>query len=138
MDLKPKRTRRVSLALDEHGQLACAKCKRSLALSMFSKGKGTFGVQTTYKQCALLRPYGMSTLGYIEMYDRQKGHCGICDQVGIFKRPDGTLPMDVDHDHVTGKVRGLLCGSCNRALGFFGDSVDGLLKAVSYLQAVPA
>jgi hypothetical protein len=39
-----------------------------------------------------------------------------------------------DHDHVTGELRGILCRKHNRALGMFGDSVEGLQKAIDYLH----
>lgn len=43
--------------------------------------------------------------------------------------------LHVDHDHVTGKVRGLLCGSCNRAIGLMKDSSACLLGAAEYLDS---
>src|ERR1035437_5063849 len=43
-------------------------------------------------------------------------------------------PLCIDHDHKTGAFRGWLCSSCNRALGTFGDSVEGLNKAIAYLH----
>ena len=55
----------------------------------------------------------------------QDGVCGIC---GKDKR------LMVDHDHKTGKVRGLLCSSCNRGLGALGDEEIGLHRAIEYLQ----
>lgn len=44
------------------------------------------------------------------------------------------MKLVVDHCHVTGKVRGLLCHNCNRALGLLKDSVDNLSKAIDYLK----
>ena len=40
----------------------------------------------------------------------------------------------VDHDHITGKVRGLLCGSCNRALGLIKDNLETLVRLQKYLE----
>jgi hypothetical protein len=54
--------------------------------------------------------------------------CGICGRKEKGKR------LAVDHDHRTGRVRGLLCGKCNTALGLFGDSVEVLEKAKGYLD----
>lgn len=46
------------------------------------------------------------------------------------------IQTHLDHCHRTGKFRGWLCNRCNRGLGYFGDSIEGLQKAISYLQRV--
>jgi len=48
------------------------------------------------------------------------------------------LRMAVDHDHITGEVRGLLCKRCNRALGILEDSIELLQRAIQYLQKAAA
>jgi len=45
-------------------------------------------------------------------------------------------PLVVDHDHETGKFRGWLCFNCNTSIGKLGDSVQGLLRAVAYLEKI--
>ena len=54
--------------------------------------------------------------------------CAICNQT----EPDRKLC--IDHDHVTGKVRGLLCNPCNTALGLFKDNLTHLQRAIDYLS----
>ena len=55
-----------------------------------------------------------------------KGNCEICGRTHD--------KMHVDHDHVTGGFRGILCSRCNTGLGLFLDSTDMLEKAVAYLK----
>lgn len=64
------------------------------------------------------------------MLEHQMGHCGICleHQCNLPRR------LAVDHDHVTGKARGLLCRECNLSLGFMGDSQELLKVAANYLE----
>ena len=88
----------------------------------------------TCKQCEIeiakwykiSKKYGVSKEQWEEMYEQQEGKCAIC----------GKLPKKicVDHDHKTGKVRGLLCDECNRALGFFYDNIKSLKNAINYLE----
>ena len=58
----------------------------------------------------------------------QDGLCAICER----HPEDGVLR--VDHDHSTGKIRGLLCRHCNLALGNMSDDVSLLRKAIAYLE----
>ncbi len=73
----------------------------------------------------LMHEYGIDEWDYAEMYVKQGAACAICKRfVDV---------AQVDHDHSTGKVRGLLCNSCNLALGMFKDSPEIILRAYSYL-----
>jgi hypothetical protein len=74
--------------------------------------------------------HGIALEDYQERLDSQDGVCKICGEVPTGKRKN----LHVDHCHETGEIRGLLCMSCNRALGWFGDRVDRLESAIRYLQ----
>lgn len=63
-----------------------------------------------------LRLYGLSSADYERLLTKQGGLCGMCATV-----PVQNEVLSVDHDHVTGKVRGLLHKKCNTALGLLGD-----------------
>lgn len=71
--------------------------------------------------------YGFSIAQYKELFEKQNGLCAIC------RRPD-TKKLAVDHDHKTGKIRGLLCQAHNRAIGMFHDDIKELESAISYLS----
>ena len=77
--------------------------------------------------------YGITLEDYFIMYDEQKGKCLIC---GEYKEKIGKRveTLHVDHDHETGKVRGLLCLNCNHLLGKAKDNIEILLYAIKYLQ----
>jgi hypothetical protein len=60
----------------------------------------------------------------------QASKCLICDVSA------GLRKFDVDHDHLTGRIRGLLCRNCNIGLGQFRDDPALLLKAAEYLKGV--
>lgn len=72
--------------------------------------------------------WGLSTEEYESLLIKQGGVCAIC------KRPPTDKRLHVDHDHKTEEIRGLLCGSCNRALGLYQDSREVLMNAVEYLN----
>lgn len=76
-----------------------------------------------------LRRYGMSLAEYDELLLKQEGVCAICKQVDSCGRR-----LSVDHDHVTGKIRGLLCVKCNVAMGNMDDSIDKLESMIKYLR----
>jgi hypothetical protein len=71
---------------------------------------------------------------YDQMFLKQGGVCAICSQSERAKNTDGPGPLRVDHDHGTGRVRGLLCHSCNVALGLMQEDVDRLEMAARYLR----
>lgn len=83
----------------------------------------------------LKRKYGITYNDYIEMLEQQSGVCAICGEPETAKKKKSNGPrlLAVDHDHETGKVRGLLCTGCNQGLGNFEDSVYKLHQAAKYL-----
>ncbi len=86
---------------------------------------------------SILRRYGLTLEQYDEMFREQEGVCAICgrpekqkDKLGNIKR------LAVDHNHITGEVRGLLCIDCNSAIGRL-DADKGtelLTKAINYIK----
>lgn len=74
--------------------------------------------------------YGLTVEQYNELKASQNNKCLIC----LRDASDCDQRLNVDHDHVTGKVRGLLCGPCNAALGIFQDDIGNLTRAIAYLD----
>lgn len=71
--------------------------------------------------------FGIDLDAYNELYKKQNKVCAIC------KTHETKNRLHVDHCHKTGKVRGLLCGRCNTALGSFQDNLKWLQAAIDYL-----
>jgi hypothetical protein len=81
------------------------------------------------KNSYLKRVYNITLEDYITLSESQNNKCKICNQIC----PTGK-DLAVDHNHQTGKVRGLLCKNCNIGLGMFFDNLDFLESAVLYLK----
>ena len=89
------------------------------------------GIQDAY----LKRNYNIDSIEYYKMHKEQNGLCKLCNKEGFTMAKHHKLKLVVDHDHATGKVRGLLCHNCNRALGLFKENIPSLIKAIKYLES---
>ena len=96
-------------------------------------GKKVSSVNSSRKQT--LELYGLTPEDYQLMFNNQNGVCAICKKPESVLNKTGTVRnLAVDHCHITGKVRGLLCTNCNIALGKFQDDKNLLRDALSYLE----
>jgi hypothetical protein len=82
----------------------------------------------------LIRAFGISKVTYDAMMEKQNGVCAICGGVETHKYKGEVRGLSVDHCHTTGKVRALLCHSCNHGLGNFKDRSAVLRKAAEYVD----
>lgn len=73
--------------------------------------------------------YGLTGQDYCDMFNGQDGCCAIC---GCTLNNDKRT--HVDHNHAIGYIRGLLCTRCNSCIGYAGDSISVLIKAITYLE----
>jgi hypothetical protein len=97
-----------------HGRgWACKKCRAITAAAWRNKNLPLF--------------YGISTEQYEQLLETRGTRCPICG--------DKNESPNIDHCHKTGKVRGLLCGRCNTALGMLRDNPRACLRAAIYLQS---
>lgn len=141
----------------------CSSCNTNKPSSQFHKQKsGTGGLQNRCKKCQreandtwrqknpeqwkttakaweeankdrrrkqhLKRQYGVTLETYEDLLDQQEGLCAICGHE--------SAKLDLDHDHKTGIIRGLLCNPCNQGLGHFKDDPQRLRAAAKYLEAL--
>ena len=104
----------------------CKLCGRLLPDSNFTKK------QSICKYCRrtkrMFENYRITDTEYVKMWKEQKGKCAICG------KDIGEAYLDVDHNHETGKVRGLLCRECNILLDNPRMNIDFLTKAEQYLK----
>lgn len=91
---------------------------------------GEYGLNQ--RKSILKRKYGISLNEYVNMLVAQGQKCAICGSDSPNR--EGADSFDVDHDHETGKVRGLLCKDCNLMIGNARDSSDNLRKGANYLD----
>ena len=82
------------------------------------------------KEYDLKKKYGITQEQYNELYNKQNGCCIVC------KKPQSELKkiLCIDHNHKTGKVRGLLCDNCNSGIGLLKEDINILTNAINYLK----
>ena len=73
---------------------------------------------------------GITVERYNELFELQNGLCAICNKPELCSNKK----LAVDHNHITGKVRSLLCTNCNLLIGQAKESIEILLKAIDYLK----
>ena len=138
----------------------CTKCKEKLPNAAFGKSKREKGgLLCSCRKCGapgrktssawrvsevgkravlkyqLYLKYKLTLEDYDHMLEKQKGVCAVCGKPETCAAHyGGVRRLAVDHDHKTGKVRGLLCALCNQALGCVGDSKERLLQLAIYLE----
>ena len=82
----------------------------------------------------LRRRYGIEHPEYLRLLELQDGKCAICETADPGK---GFKYFQIDHAHLTGEIRGLLCATCNKAIGLLKDDVVRLDRAIKYLRKTP-
>jgi len=120
-------------ALPNH---SCSVCGANKPESEFYvKDRSTGRKDSTCKACRIIkqreRTLGVTQETYLELLTKQGGRCGICQKRLYSKRYKA---FAVDHDHSTGKIRGLLCTQCNTGLGLFKDDPIALSRAIEWTK----
>jgi hypothetical protein len=109
----------------------CIECRRGYERRSFHehKHKHPYSYEAD-KNRKLLRTYGIGYEDYLTMLDEQNGVCAICGTSDTGRRKS----FHVDHCHISGKVRGILCGNCNSGIGHLRDDIRLLHSAIDYLS----
>lgn len=108
----------------------CKKCVRIMQRRNYEKRKDEINLSSK------TRRYGIKPEQYKEILENQGGVCAICRRPEEGKSKLGNeKTLAVDHCHVTGKIRGLLCSKCNPGLGQFEDNINLLQAAIEYLKS---
>jgi hypothetical protein len=103
-------------------------CKDCMRAQHRERYRATNGKDRVFDQ-SLQRLYGITLEQYNQMLDGQGHVCGLCGEA-----PDTKKRMHVDHNHVTGRIRALLCHHCNLLIGNAKESMDRLRLAIAYLE----
>jgi hypothetical protein len=123
---------------NENGEKLCIDCKIHRPIHDFHKNKKKH-LNSVCINCSKNRSflyhkstyrymkYGITKEDFDKMILSQNNNCAICNKELI-------LEIHIDHDHSTNKVRGILCGKCNKGLGQFDDNVEFLTNAIKYLK----
>lgn len=121
------------------GNMYCVECKPVVKRRIHAtaqrdwraKNPELHGVlKTTWD---LMSKYGITLVQYKDMLKAQDEKCAICktdkaDKRNVYRK------FSVDHSHVTGAIRGLLCSACNTGIGLFTDDITKLKSAIAYLE----
>lgn len=119
----------------------CACCKKVKSHSEFWKDSNSVSGRSS--RCIECRQkdshgsqikgrYGITAEKYKDMLEKQGGRCAICGTSDPSESKRRSV-FSVDHCHVTGRVRGLLCAKCNSGIGMLGDRAENAMRAYLYL-----
>lgn len=125
--------------INPNGARVCRQCARFHKKNTYLKDKGTPKYKARVKKknarsnnkkaffiWKILAAYNLKFEDYSQMLIDQSGRCNICSST----RDD----LCIDHNHITGQVRSLLCTNCNTLIGLSHESEDILLKSIEYLK----
>ena len=140
--------KRIMILKNGKEKLVCDKCRNANA-ALWAKHnkfrvneKNRLWVKNNHEQkqhtsrtSKLKLNYNITIEEYNKMLFNQNGVCKICNEKEIQKGKKGTeWSLSVDHCHITGKIRGLLCSRCNVGLSKFRDNIKYFESAINYLK----
>jgi hypothetical protein len=111
----------------------CKTCERQISIDQNKRYRKANPER--YKEYDLQKNFGISLTEYNTLLAKQNGVCAICKRSEFRFRNGKRESLGVDHSHITGRNRGLLCHTCNSAIGLLKDSPELLITAAQYLQS---
>lgn len=139
--LEKKKQGRATKTSDEFGRYKCSKCKELKHFSEFNKNKQQkSGLTYACRECMrittrkwnLPAKYNITAERFYEMLKEQNNKCACCEIELDLTGKQHNKPH-VDHNHLNGQVREILCGNCNLAAGKVKDKSEIAMKLVNYL-----
>jgi hypothetical protein len=110
--------------------MTCPRCRETKFASEFylhKRGGRNGRCKACVAEANMLKKYGLTQDDYDQMVRNQGGLCLICEE---------SKKLFVDHCHREGRVRGLLCGQCNTAIGMLGEDLRRIRRALQYVEEV--
>jgi len=109
----------------------CKVCTNKKARNYRKTAHGLVSIRATKRKLT----YGLLHIDFLDMKKQQNGVCAVCGKSETMLGSGGVVrELSVDHNHITGKVRGLLCAKCNTAIGYVDEDINLLLKLAIYLE----
>lgn len=106
----------------------CRPCVNAESLAWYRNNRER--VKKNHREWSLRALYGITESEFQRLLKLQDGKCALCP---VEYSDKGKRNLVVDHDHETGRVRGLLCTRCNTSIGQLGDNSEGLRRALAYV-----
>jgi len=126
----------TGLSFNEKGERLCKGCQQYHSKEEYHKEFSTYCKLCSNKKTGIYiknvhrySKYGIVESDYKSFLEKQQNSCAICKET--FNK---SVEPKIDHNHATGKVRGLLCHNCNVALGHFKDNINILKTTIKYLE----
>jgi len=111
-------------------QSQCKNCGREYMRKW--RRENTARQKQIQRKSQLWKNYSLTQEEYEKMFRAQQGKCAICGRLGGGTSKE--YPLDVEHCHLTGKIRGLVCSPCNLGLGHFDDDPARLRAAADFVE----
>ena len=133
--LKPRKYFQTDKRLKSGLLSACKSCIAAKA-KLYRTNHPSAERRIVNRKSMLKTAYGMTLEQYQQMWNAQKGVCAICGEPEAKPTYPNATPqiLSVDHNHTTGKIRGLLCRSCNLGLGMFKKDAARIKGVLAYLE----